>query len=54
MDPNATYEILSTRARQILEREDTEDEHAVEMAEHFQALDQWLHTGGFLPSAWQR
>ena len=27
---------------------------AATLAEHFDALDEWISDGGFLPAAWQR
>ena len=30
------------------------DEDAVELAEHVDALDDWIRSGGFLPAAWAR
>ena len=29
-------------------------EHATELAEHAQALDEWMSKGGFLPAQWKR
>lgn len=57
MDPNATLAALRALADGVLNH--TEDGEnltsvAVDLAEHFDALDEWLSRGGFLPAAWSR
>ncbi len=39
-------------ARQVLD-DGYDDTCAQDLAEQFEALDQWLSNGGFLPSEWQ-
>lgn len=56
MDPNQALEDIRSAAR--------EADYALHdisrllayarMAEHFEALDQWLSKGGFLPDAWSQ
>lgn len=55
MDPNATLrelrrlaEIVANHIGQVNSRD------AQELAEHFQALDVWLLSGGFLPQSWHK
>lgn len=49
MDPNATLEQI----RRLFSDTDTWDGLTLaEVKEHFEALDQWLSRGGFLPAAW--
>jgi hypothetical protein len=58
MDPNAALENARNAAREFIRGIDkehpTEDilDNANTLAEAFQALDQWITRGGFLPSAW--
>lgn len=56
MDPDETLRQLRLTIKQMRVDESTEvrKAHADEIAEHFEALDGWLTTGGFLPKAWQR
>lgn len=52
MDPNATLEEL----RRLIEgtKSAERDTLAEEIADRFEALDQWLSNGGFLPDAWNK
>jgi hypothetical protein len=59
MDPNAALERLRTLAIEALKEDDALDPHlavlairAIEMAEKFQALDEWITKGGFPPDDW--
>lgn len=61
MDPNEALKNLREAARDNLahaeEFKDRPGELLVmiyEAAESFQALDEWLSKGGFLPADWQR
>lgn len=53
MDPNAALANARAITTAILSGWLTED-GGYELAEAFDALDQWLTKGGFLPSAWAR
>jgi hypothetical protein len=68
MDPNTNLTTQLEKARAILRAADTcadvngnlthaEAEHmanlAVELAEHVEALNQWITRGGFYPLAWE-
>ena len=63
MDPNETLKrlrlLLSTgyHARKLFSKETTYQQglfdHILECEELFQALDQWLSKGGFLPTSWR-
>lgn len=57
MDPNQTLHDLRTalvdyRAATTIGASDAADRLADRLAEHIQALDDWLSAGGFLPNAW--
>lgn len=57
MDIEATYRKLAALAGDIVDENwDPADaeEHAVQLAEWFDALDIWLRKGGFLPGSWER
>lgn len=58
MDPNAVLAIARDRAASVIESADFSDaresEEAVELAEAFQALDEWLTKGGFKPREWAK
>lgn len=66
MDPNATLLHARDLASKIIEtadKPDTDDalsaaqrmeERAIELAEAFQALDNWICGGGFMPVGWGR
>jgi hypothetical protein len=49
MDPNANLEEQRRIARRILDGDDRDAERLAELVE---ALDEWLASGGFLPSDW--
>lgn len=49
MDPNETLAELRKLAARLLDTGGWPDD----MAEKFQALDEWLSKGGFLPTDWQ-
>lgn len=56
MDPNETLK----RLREIVSefREDSDGEMDLDamsdMVDHFEALDEWIAKGGFLPKAWNQ
>lgn len=55
MDPTANLAMQRALAGQILKttaRVEFEQQ-AVELAEHVQALDEWISKGGFLPTQWR-
>lgn len=53
MDPNtALEEIRASLATYRLVG--SADEVVKSLVEHFEALDEWLSRGGFLPRAWSR
>lgn len=54
MDPNETLRIirLTTKQMRVDEHPDIRKQHADDLAEHVEALDEWLTKGGFLPSDW--
>lgn len=59
MDINTALENMRRYAGRAVAAADSDGEGdgqrlAVEMAEQWQAIDQWLSSGGFLPTAWQR
>lgn len=62
MDPNETLATLRTEVSDILTCNSTSPkgpdgriiDAAIAVAEAFEALDEWLNKGGFLPDAWQR
>lgn len=60
MDPNTVLENMLALAKQIIKRDDadddgtTQDPEAAELAAAVQDLDEWLRKGGFLPSRWAR
>lgn len=55
MDVNETLLRLRELSRMFLSEEgDFDTDDVVEMAESFQALDEWLLKQGFLPRDWQR
>ena len=53
MDPNACLERIRTLAKYALGGDGEEGEYQ-ELAEHCQALDEWIRNGGFLPESWLR
>lgn len=56
MDPNTALEEMRKCAANIIRSVDAHgvpsDEDAERLAEHVQALDEWLSKGGFLPREW--
>lgn len=52
MDPEATLSNMRGLADVITSHGDSA--YAEELAEAFQALDDWLSKGGFLPVAWEQ
>jgi len=56
VDPNETLSRLRALAAEILATADRstdgDDPEGVAMAELFQALDEWIERGGFLPAPW--
>lgn len=58
MDPNETLTKLREIKRRIQANVDTgtplSPADAPDMADLFEALDDWLSKGGFLPADWQR
>jgi hypothetical protein len=62
MDPEATLAILRETSQRVLTMLDNPNpvpginyaDYARTIAEHFQALDEWLARGGFQPKDWTR
>ena len=57
MDPNIALDKLREMCRRALDEdspEDIESDLAEDICEAFEALDQWLSNGGFLPSEWRQ
>lgn len=58
MDPNETLKCAKAALREMREADkagDDEDRYmlaAADVAEYFEALDEWLSKGGFLPADW--
>ena len=57
MDPDVALANARQAATEIFEALDTGDVQSLDtsasnLAESFQALDEWLTSGGFLPDAW--
>ncbi len=56
MDPDETLYYILTHANKLLDVDLTHEEFvnvAMEMAEAFRDLDNWIRRGGFLPNDWQ-
>lgn len=57
MDPNATHAMLLGLCGTVRQMErdgiDPPTNLAADFGEYFEALDQWLRKGGFLPDAWR-
>lgn len=55
MDPNETLRLLRLTIKQMAVDEDpgVRAAHAAEVAEYFEALDEWISKGGFLPRDWR-
>jgi hypothetical protein len=54
MDPNETLTELRRLVSRAHEPITMTGGHAQSFAESFEALDEWLSRGGFLPEAWSR
>jgi hypothetical protein len=56
MDPNAALQLCRRVTRLVLNEPDHNDttQLAMELAEGFDALDQWISKGGFLPEGWEK
>lgn len=54
MDPNEALRRLRRLCEALSDRDDYDNEVAGELAGQFEALDQWISKGGFLPDDWQR
>jgi hypothetical protein len=55
MDPNEALKQLREKAAYALDGNWAVGDMnavAIDLAEQFQALDEWLRSGGFLPGAW--
>lgn len=61
MDPNETLRLLRLTAKQMAVEDTpvggvgtspTFVQHARDLAEYVESLDEWLSNGGFAPSAW--
>jgi hypothetical protein len=53
MDPNAALARIQELVREILDNELASDE-AVELAEAVDDLDEWIGSGGFIPTEWRK
>ena len=53
VDPNIALDKLREYAASCLQEATGATGEALQMAEAFEALDQWLSNGGFLPYEWQ-
>jgi hypothetical protein len=65
VDPNEALEILRKLAKRVISIADEPDysdnksqdhvlSEAMEMAEAFKSLDEWISKGGFLPKDWEK
>lgn len=59
MDPNATLTHLRAMAQDVLRQIDVDGEgvstvDVEELASMVQNLDQWIRSGGFLPTDWEK
>ena len=53
MDPNEAHKELARLAAQVMSNDSPLDpQEQMEFAAHFQALDDWIKSGGFPPHAW--
>lgn len=50
MDPNACLLEMLSEARLIIATSD--DVNALKLADHVNAMNEWLMNGGFAPAAW--
>lgn len=57
MNPNVQLEEIRTKVRTLFAHYSLSDEEIIntglELAELLNALDNWISTGGFLPTAWK-
>jgi len=56
MDPNETLRLIRLTIKQmdVDEHPLIRKSHADQIAEYFEALDEWLSKGGFLPTDWEK
>lgn len=55
MDPNTTYEWIASAWQRFDAAADNAEEQAAiarEIHDYWDALDQWIKSGGYLPEAW--
>ena len=54
MDPEEVYQEMKNAAGMVINADDEwmAADNGLKLAEAFQALDEWLSKGGFLPRAW--
>jgi hypothetical protein len=52
MDPNLAHKDLARLAALVMDGGTLDVPEQMEFAAHFQALDDWIKSGGFLPTAW--
>jgi len=52
MDPNKAHEELTRLAAEVMNGGTLDVPEQMEFAAHFQALDDWIKSGGFPPHAW--
>lgn len=53
MDPNEALRQLRELVHTCLYSEDEAPDIATDLAQQFEALDEWLSKGGFPPDAWR-
>lgn len=53
MDPNATLSAIRNVIFQLSAAESDSISMLKDIAEEFEALDEWLCAGGFLPTEWE-
>lgn len=54
MDPNETLRIARERAHDAYSKATGQEQALRDAVEHYEALDEWLSSGGFLPIAWSK
>lgn len=55
MDPNTALYQAQEASGMLMDDEGYDPDSIVgQLVEHFNALDDWLQAGGFLPTAWER
>lgn len=52
MDPNEAHKELTRLAAEVMNGGTLDVPEQMEFGAHFQALDDWIKSGGFLPTAW--